>query len=146
MPNLFGSNYKKPGTLFLLYALSTLGGALVPTLMNNFSGTDGIFSCKRSIFSKTWWFQDYAIIKKNTILIKEFGQLSKFAEKVEFVKKTGILPEAKGQLISKTNCRAMNSSKKWTNEFVFTTMRHVFVRFFGRNWRHKKNLSKLTDL
>ena len=27
--------------------------------------------------------------------------MSKFAEKVEFVKKTGILPEAKGQLISK---------------------------------------------
>ena len=35
----------------------------------------------------------------------------------------------KGQLISKTNCQAMNSSKKRTNELVFTTMRHVFVRF-----------------
>ena len=34
----------------------------------------------------------------------------------------------KGQLISKANCQAVNSSKKRTNEFVFTTMRHVFVR------------------
>ena len=36
---------------------------------------------------------------------------------------------SKGQLISKTNCQAVNSSKKGTNEFVFTTMRRVFFRF-----------------
>ena len=36
---------------------------------------------------------------------------------------------AKGQLISKANCQAVNSSKKRTNEFVFTTMRRFFVRF-----------------
>ena len=35
----------------------------------------------------------------------------------------------KGQLISKANCQAVNSSKKRTNEFVFTSMRRVFVRF-----------------
>ena len=35
----------------------------------------------------------------------------------------------KGQLISKANCQAVNSSKKQTNEFFFTTMRRVFVRF-----------------
>ena len=35
----------------------------------------------------------------------------------------------KGQLISKANRQAVNSSKKQTNEFVFTTMRRVFVRF-----------------
>ena len=34
----------------------------------------------------------------------------------------------KGQLISKANCQAVNSSKKRTNEFVFTSMRRVFVR------------------
>ena len=34
-----------------------------------------------------------------------------------------------GQLISKANCQAVNSSKKRTNEFVFTSMRRVFVRF-----------------
>ena len=36
---------------------------------------------------------------------------------------------SKGQLILKANCQPMNSSKKRTNEFVFTTMRRVFVRF-----------------
>ena len=35
----------------------------------------------------------------------------------------------KGQLISKANGQAMNSSKNRTNEFVFTTMRRVLVRF-----------------
>ena len=35
----------------------------------------------------------------------------------------------KGQLISKANCQVVNTSKKWTNEFVFTTMRLVFVCF-----------------
>ena len=35
----------------------------------------------------------------------------------------------KGQLISKANCQAEDSSKKRTNEFVFTTMRRVFVCF-----------------
>ena len=38
--------------------------------------------------------------------------------------------DLKGQLISKANCQAMNSSKKRTNEFVFTTMRSFFVRSF----------------
>ena len=38
-------------------------------------------------------------------------------------------PPTKGQLISKANCQAMNSSKKQTNEFIFTTMRRIFVRF-----------------
>ena len=37
--------------------------------------------------------------------------------------------DAKGQLISKANCQAKNSSKKRTNEFNFTTMRLVFARF-----------------
>ena len=36
---------------------------------------------------------------------------------------------SKGQLISKANCQAVNSSKKRMNEFVFTSMRRVFVRF-----------------
>ena len=36
---------------------------------------------------------------------------------------------AKDQLISKAKCQAVNSSKKRTNEFIFTTMRRVFVCF-----------------
>ena len=35
----------------------------------------------------------------------------------------------KGQLISKANCQAEDSSKKRTKEFVFTSMRRVCVRF-----------------
>ena len=35
----------------------------------------------------------------------------------------------KGQLILKANCQAEDSSKKRTNEFVFTSMPRVFVRF-----------------
>ena len=37
---------------------------------------------------------------------------------------------SKGQLISKANCQAKDSSKKRMNEFVFTSMRRVFVCFF----------------
>ena len=38
-------------------------------------------------------------------------------------------PSSKGQLISKANCQTVNSSKKRTNEFVFTTMGRVLVCF-----------------
>ena len=37
--------------------------------------------------------------------------------------------DANRQIISKANCQAVNSSKKRTNEFIFTTMRRVFVCF-----------------
>ena len=42
----------------------------------------------------------------------------------------------KGQLISKANCQAVNSSKKRTNEFVFTSMRRVFFHFLEAFWNH----------
>ena len=44
----------------------------------------------------------------------------------------------KGQLISKANCQAVNSSKKRTNEFAFTTMQRVFVRFLEEGEDTKK--------
>jgi hypothetical protein len=44
----------------------------------------------------------------------------------------------KGQLISKANCQAVNSSKKRTNEFVFTTLRHVYVCFLEEIEINKK--------
>ena len=40
-----------------------------------------------------------------------------------------ILSVLKGQLISKENCQAVNSSKKRINKLVFTTMRCVFLPF-----------------
>jgi hypothetical protein len=44
----------------------------------------------------------------------------------------------KGQLISKANCQAVNFSKKRTNEFVFTIMQRVFVRFLEEIEETKK--------
>jgi hypothetical protein len=49
---------------------------------------------------------------------------------------------SKGQLISKANYQAVNSSKKRTNEFIFTTIQRVFVRFLEEIEDTKKNLSK----
>ena len=49
-----------------------------------------------------------------------------------------LLPLGKGQLISKANCQAEDSSKKRTNEFVFTSMRRVFVRFLEESSARKK--------
>ena len=45
---------------------------------------------------------------------------------------------SKGQLISKRNSQAEGSPKKRTNEFVFTSMRRVFVRFLGESSARKK--------
>ena len=50
------------------------------------------------------------------------------------------------QLISKANCQAEDSSIKRTNEFVFTSMRRVFVRFLEESSARKKNVSRLPDL
>ena len=50
----------------------------------------------------------------------------------------GIFQLFKGQLISKTNCQAQDSSKKRTNKFVFTSMLPVFVRFFEESSARKK--------
>jgi hypothetical protein len=59
---------------------------------------------------------------------------------------------SKGQLISKANYQAVNSSKKRTNEFIFTTIQRVFVRFLEeiedtkktfQNYLTFKNVSKI---
>ena len=49
-----------------------------------------------------------------------------------------ISENSKGQLTSKTNCQAEDSSRKQTNEFVFTSMRRVFVRFLEESSARKK--------
>ena len=60
---------------------------------------------------------------------------------------------SKGQLISKGLFGIngiLNSPKNWTKKFNFTTMilqvTTCYRLFFGRNWRHQKDVSKLTDL
>ena len=59
-----------------------------------------------------------------------------FAETKSVVKSRLHCITVKGQLISKANCQAMNSSKKRTNEFVFTTMRRVFWKKLKSTKRH----------
>ena len=49
----------------------------------------------------------------------------------------------KGQLISKTNCQAVNSSKKQTNEFVFTGM-NVFTFVFWKKLKTPKRHFEIT--
>ena len=44
----------------------------------------------------------------------------------------------KGQLILKANCQAVNSSKNRTNEFVFTSLRRVFVWVFWKKLKTPK--------
>jgi hypothetical protein len=44
----------------------------------------------------------------------------------------------KGNLISKANCQAKDSSKKRMNEFVFTSKRRVFVRFLEESSARNK--------
>ena len=48
---------------------------------------------------------------------------------IESSKKRFQLLDQSLKVSSKANCRAVNSSKKRTNEFVFTTMQCVFVCF-----------------
>ena len=55
----------------------------------------------------------------------------------------------KDQLISKCLFGIFNSPKKQTKKFDFTTMVpqvELFSFVFWENWRHQKDISKLTDL
>ena len=83
----------------------------------------------------------YGSPKSSTVYVVKWAFLD-----LQPASENAVLASPKGQVISKANCQDVNSSKKRTNEFVFTTMQRVFVPFFGRNWRHQKNISKLSDL
>ena len=52
----------------------------------------------------------------------------------------------KGQLISKANCQAEDSSKKRTNEWIFTSMRRVYVRFLEESSARKKRFEIIWPL
>ena len=53
-------------------------------------------------------------------------------------REAGFLVCYKGQLISKANCQAVNSSKKRTNEFILTSSR-VFWSFFWKRLNTPKS-------
>ena len=67
------------------------------------------------------------IIFNAITIIRQFGKLSSAKT---FLKEINV---AKGHLISKANSQAEDSPKKRTNEFVFTTVRRVFVCFLGES-------------
>jgi hypothetical protein len=64
--------------------------------------------------------------------------------------KGGLISEiTKGQLISKCLFGIFYSSQKQTKKFNFTTMvpqGELFSFILWENWRHQKDISKLTDL
>ena len=55
-------------------------------------------------------------------------------------------PWAKGQLISKANCQAEDSSKKRMNEFASTSMRRVFICFLEESSAIKKRFEIIWPL
>ena len=64
--------------------------------------------------------------------------------KKQWTKKKIIVP--KGQVILKWFLGSSISFKKRTNEFVFTSMRHVFVRFLGESLARKKHFEIIWPL
>ena len=73
-------------------------------------------------------FKGPFIYVKNQLNPSDFFHLKIEIKRTTFINDTFCLL-SKGQLISKANCQAVNSSLKQMNEFVFTTMRRVFVCF-----------------
>ena len=62
------------------------------------------------------------------------------------VEHSGFFDGGKGQLISNANCQVKDSSKKQMKEFIFTSVRRVFVCFMEESTARKKNFSRLSDL
>ena len=104
---------------------------------------------------QTVQIQEYVLDLK--ILDHFWGQIPYKMNYFEFVGNTKIyqgLPSrlnlhTKGQLISKCLISILNFPKKQTKKFDFTTMVpqvELFLLVFRENWRHKKDISKLTDL
>ena len=89
-----------------------------------------------------WWPQQLEMYS-SVCLVIEFPKLFRFQDKTELVSRDGdfLWPltsrghffskwaNSKGQLILKWFLGSSISSKKRMNEFVFTSMRHVFVCF-----------------
>ena len=64
----------------------------------------------------------------------------------KYLLKPWLQPLAKGQLISKANCQAVDSPKQWTNEFAFFDLKSCYVvksnavflenLIFHKKWSH----------
>ena len=94
----------------------------------------------------TWELRESCCRKVNLIMKFQGDSLQTICSDIF----CSLIEPSKGQLISKINCQAEDSPKKRTNEFVFTTVRRVFVPFwenprldwfaFEINWPLTQNL------
>ena len=111
---------------------------------------------KIAIFKRNWYFGKYI---SNTLNYEQYvyqkgiwtiSALQHTNMVISILKsKRTSLPSLKGQLISKCLFGIFNSPKKRTKKFNFTTMVpqvELFSFVFWENWRHQKDISKLTDL
>ena len=83
-------------------------------------------------------FQSHKVLQMSKLWFSRFLNLKK-----------KILCKCKGQLISKCLFGIFNSPKKWTKKIIFTAMVtqvELFSFVFWENWRHQKDISKLTDV
>ena len=104
----------------------------------------------------------FIIIKKATITSKSVqvailmittSYLSVLSSLLQYILFAGLgcfstsrLVSAKGQLISKANCQAEDSSKKNEQMNSFLLVFNVFSFVFWKNPRSEKNVSRLSDL
>ena len=95
-------------------------------------------------FYETDWILNIGDSNKNPIMLKYFSKESSYLY-ISW-KNTQI---GKGQLLSKCLGSIFDSPKKRTKKFDFTTkvpQVELFSFIFWENWRHQKDISKLTDL
>ena len=110
----------------------TLNSNNIKQLKSRMKSTQLKNSCGHAQLSgKKFYVLKYGFCKKS--LRKNASLTSWTSFRSDFLQN----PYFKGQLISKANCQAVNSSKKRTNEFVFTSMRRVFVRFLEESLARK---------
>ena len=84
------------------------------------------------------WITTQRLIQKEASDKRDLVQTGQHLLKFMNVINSACSSVPKGQLISKANFQAVNSSKKRTNEFIFTSMRCVFVRFLEEIEDNKK--------
>ena len=98
------------------------------------------------IFIKFWIFVLYSIFSWKKKLLPNFAfwgifKLFRCLHSLEIKLQSSIrviCTSFKGQLISKANCQAVNSSKERKNEFVSTSMPRVFVHSLEEIEDYKK--------
>ena len=118
---------------------------LAPEWLENFLVTVGSWSIWNFEYLLLFSTGRHSWKSQNKHLKIQYVQIDKLSKTLVWL---NISKYIKGQLISKTNCQAEDSSKKRTNEFVFTFLLvcDVFSFVFWENPRPEKNVSRFTDV